>query len=200
MQIFYLMINCIVPDIYFIRSNNINHDQSQKIKYWFCSDNPKLGSCEQILSKPLFEIKRFVEKEKLSWNCLDKGHILKSCSSKVNCRIPNCDKIHHTSLHVLIQITTQAIQNTADNNLNNNNLEVNTFLQVIPATISNGAKYMKENALLDTHSNTTLVKGNIVNKIELKGNCKNLPIKNAICNFLSKLSSSFQSIIQVLLT
>ena len=94
----------------------------------------------------------------------------------------------------------QAIKNTADNNLNNNNLEVNTFLQVIPATISNGAKYMKENALLDTHSNTTLVKGNIVNKIELKGNCKNLPIKNAICNFLSKLSSSFQSIIQVLLT
>ena len=35
-----------------IRSNNINQDGSQEIKCWFCSDDHKLGSCEQFLSKP----------------------------------------------------------------------------------------------------------------------------------------------------
>ena len=36
-----------------IRSNNINQDESQEIKCWFCSDDHILGSCDQFLSKPL---------------------------------------------------------------------------------------------------------------------------------------------------
>ena len=61
-----------------IRSNNINQDEPQEIKSWFCSDDHKLSSCDQFLSKPLYEKKQVVEKEKLCWNCLAKGHILKS--------------------------------------------------------------------------------------------------------------------------
>ena len=60
---------------------------------------------------------------------------LKYCPSKVNWRIPNRNKKHHTSLHESTQITTQANQKTASKNLNNNNLEKNTFLQIIPITI-----------------------------------------------------------------
>ena len=37
-----------------IRSNNINQDESQEIKCWFCSDDHKLVSCDQFLSKPLY--------------------------------------------------------------------------------------------------------------------------------------------------
>ena len=37
-----------------IRSNNINQDESQEIKCWFCSDDHKLVSCGQFLSKPLY--------------------------------------------------------------------------------------------------------------------------------------------------
>ena len=164
-----------------IRSNNINQDEFQEIKCRFCSDDHKLGSCNQFLSKPLHENKRFVEKEKLCWNCLAKGHILKSCPSKVSCRIPNCNKRHHTSLHESTQITMQANQSIASNNLNNNNLEKkNTFLQIIPITISNGTKYIKTNALVDTGSDVTLLKSDIAKKLGLNGDYKNLQITNAI--------------------
>ena len=163
-----------------IRLNNNNQDESQEIKCWFCSDDHKLGSCDRFLSKPLYEKKQFVEKEKLCWNCLAKGHILKSCPCKVSCRIPNYNKRHHTSLHESTQMTTQTNQNIASNNLNNNNLEKNTFLQIIPITISNGTKYIKTNALLDTGSDATLLKGDIAKKLELNGDYKNLRITNAI--------------------
>ena len=135
-----------------IKSNNINQDESREIKCWFCSDDHKLGACDQFSSKPLFEKKQSVEKEKLCWKCLAEGHILNSCSSKVNCRIPNCKKRHHTSLHESTKITMQKNQNIA------NNIEKNTFLQIIPITISNGTKYIKTNALLNRGSDATLLK------------------------------------------
>ena len=72
--------------------------------------------------------------------------------------MPNCNKRHRTSLHELTETTTQTNQNTASNNLNNNNLEKNTFLQIMPYTISNGTKYIKTNALIDTGSDATLLK------------------------------------------
>ena len=109
-----------------------------------------------------------------------KGHILKSCPSKVNCRILNCNKRHHTSLHESTQITTQTNQNLASNNLNNSNLEKKTFLQVIPITISSGTKYIRTNALLDTGSDTTLLKSHIAKKIGLNSDYKNIRITNAV--------------------
>ena len=38
-----------------IRSNNINQDESQEINCLVCSDDHKLGSCEQFLTKFLFQ-------------------------------------------------------------------------------------------------------------------------------------------------
>ena len=98
----------------------------------------------------------------------------------MNYRIPNCNKGHHTSLHKSTQITTQTNQNIASNNLNNNNLEKNTFLQIIPITISNGTKYIKTNVLLDAGSDATLLKNDIAKKLGLNGDYKNLRITNAI--------------------
>ena len=95
------------------------------------------------------------------------------------CRIPNC-KRHHTSLHESTQITTQTNQNIASNNLNNNNLEKNKFLQIIPTIVSNGTKYIKTNALLDTGSDATLLKSDIAKKLGLNSDYKNLRITNVI--------------------
>ena len=77
-------------------------------------------------------------------------------------------------------MTTQTNQNIASNNLNNNNLEKNTFLQIIPISILNGTKYIKTNVLLDTGSDATLLKGDIAKKLGLNGDYKNLRITNAI--------------------
>ena len=98
----------------------------------------------------------------------------------MNYRIPYCNKGHHTFLHKSTQITTQTNQNIASNNLNNNNLEKNTFLQIITITISNGTKYIKTNVLLDAGSDATLLKNDIAKKLGLNGDYKNLRITNAI--------------------
>ena len=74
----------------------------------------------------------------------------------------------------------QTNQNLAINNLNNSNLEKKTFLQVIPITISNGTKYIRTNALVDTGSDTTFLKNDITKKIGLNSDYKNLRIANAV--------------------
>ena len=55
-----------------------------------------------------------------------------------------------------------------------------TLLQIIPITISNGANYIKTNALLETGSEATLLKGDIAKKIGINGDCKTLRITNVI--------------------
>ena len=74
----------------------------------------------------------------------------------------------------------------------NNYLEANTFLQIIPITISNGTKYM-----LDTGSNATLLKGDLPKKLGLNGDCKNLRITNAIFKTLQLEVSSESNIIDI---
>ena len=78
------------------------------------------------------------------------------------------------------QINMQRNQNIASNNMNNNNLEKNTFLQIIPITISNGTKYVKTNALLDKGSDATFLKSDIAKKLGLNGVYKTLRITNAV--------------------
>ena len=63
--------------------------------------------------------------------------------------------------------------------MNNNNLEVKTFLQIICITISNGSKYNK-NALLDTDSDVKLLKGDLAIKLGVNVDSKILRIINAI--------------------
>ena len=87
----------------------------------------------------------------------------------VNCRIPNCDKRQYAFLHESTQITTQTNQNIAGYNLNYNDFEVNTFSQIMRITISNGTKYIKTNALLNTGSEATLLKSDAAKKLGLNG-------------------------------
>ena len=108
-----------------------------------------------------------------------KEPVRKFCPSKINCKIPDCNKRHHSSLHSSTQITTQTNQNIASNNLNNNNLEVNTFLQIIRITILNGTKYIK-NTLLDTGSDMKLLESDLAIKLGPNADSKSLRIRNAI--------------------
>ena len=57
------------------------------IKCWLCKKDYRLMNCEQFLSKSFTEKKDFVNKEKLCFNCLAKGHVLKDCKSNFFCRI-----------------------------------------------------------------------------------------------------------------
>ena len=80
--------------------------------------------------------------------------------------------------------------------MNNNNLEVNTFLQIIRITILNGTKYIK-NTLLDTGSGMKLLKSDLAIKFGPNTDSKSLWITNAISNtsniwVVSKLDINYQ--------
>ena len=84
--------------------------------------------------------------------------------------------------------------------MNNNNLEKNKFLQIIPVTTSKGTKYIKTNALLETDSDATLLKSDTAKKLGLNSDHKNLQMTNAISKTSFRIrteASFFQSIIQI---
>ena len=62
------------------------------MKCWLCKNEHRLMNCEQFLSKIFIEKKDFVKKERLCFNCLAKGHLLKDCKSNFFCRIEGCKK------------------------------------------------------------------------------------------------------------
>ena len=92
-----------------IRSNNFSYKNSST-DCWLCENKHKITSCDQFKAKSLSEKKRFVEQEKVCWNCLAKGHILKSCESEVRFRVSNCNKRHHTLLHEDIPLKSNGVQ------------------------------------------------------------------------------------------
>ena len=60
-------------------------------------------------SKSLPGKKVIVEKERLCWNCLAKGHQIKECKSNTKCRKMNCGK-HHPPSYTFTQ--NQATKST----------------------------------------------------------------------------------------
>ena len=72
----------------------------------------------------------FVNKERLCFNCLAKGHVLKDCKSNFLCRVKGCKKKHHTFLYEETQANIK-VSSTK------HNLSV-TYLQVLQIYVSNG--------------------------------------------------------------
>ena len=68
----------------------------------------------------------FVEQEKLCWNCLAKGYILKNCETEVRCRVSNCNKQHHTLLQGDISLKTNGVQHNSFNrsSIHKTNLDI----------------------------------------------------------------------------
>ena len=56
------------------------------------------------------------------------------------------------------------------------------FLQIIPVILKSGETCIRTNALLDTDSEATLIRSNIVNYLKLDGATQNLKIANAVLN------------------
>ena len=76
------------------------------------------------------------------------------------------------------------------------------FLQIIPVILKNGETCIRTNALLDTDSEATLVRSNIVNYVKLDGVTQNLKITNAVLNqkpLQSKYPSGFIQIVNQIL-
>ena len=151
-----------------------NRDKVNKgIKCWLGKNEHRLMNCEQFLNKSFTEKKDFVNKEKLCFNCLAKGHVLKDCKSNFFCRIERCKKKHHTLLHE----ETQANINVSSAK---HNLSV-TYLQVLQIYVPNGDVSVKVNALLDSGSDSILVTKTLAEKLKPEGKSQILTLSNTVC-------------------
>ena len=132
--------------------------------------------------------------------------MINNCKSKAFCRVDNCKKRHHTLLHPANECdnsnsssndTTQNYQTNqhATIGLNDQTSEspqqseaaVNTqlgakhtFLQIIPVKLSNGHTFIETNALLDCGSDTTLLRKDIAQRLNLKGKQEKLSVTSAL--------------------
>ena len=151
---------------------------------------------------------RLVKNNKLCFSCLSNSHMIHKCKSKVFCKVDNSKKRHHTLLHPVNQCdninssSNDATQNYQTNqhatiglnhqiseSLQQSKAVVNTqlgakhtFLQIILVKLSNGHTFIETTALLDCGSDTTFLRKDVSQRLNLKGEQKKLRVTRALLN------------------
>ena len=108
-----------------------------------------------------YKKEEFVSTNKFCWNCLSKAHFVKQCKSKYRRKFDKCGKLHHSLLHETEPPDKKHPQENKSQTLLllvNSHNKSNCYLKVLPVILSNGSFKVQTNALLDSESNSTLVK------------------------------------------
>lgn len=69
------------------------------------SNNHTLAKCSSYLNLPISDRRSLIKDKSLCFNCLSSGHTSSICKSKFSCK--QCNRHHHTSLHVSSSDATQ---------------------------------------------------------------------------------------------
>ncbi|XP_028413990.1 uncharacterized protein LOC114536852 [Dendronephthya gigantea] len=164
-----------------------------------------LGRCWKYQNKSASEKHVFVRTKGLCYNCLRPGHHANKCSSKFVCRVLNCNKKHHSSLHdspQMMQVrgtkTKSVGVNTEDDNkekpvVASTHLKTDegeqilkntkVFVQMVPVKVQNAqGEEVNTFALLDPCSEATLIREDLANKLGLEGPMKSLSIGTVVSN------------------
>ena len=118
--------------------------------------------------------------------------MINTCKFKRHCQVDNCQKRHHTLLHseeMLVPSSPDQIDSNINNIFERKTLS-QTYLQIILVTLTNSKRDIEvhTNALLDTGSDTTLIRKDIADKLKLNGIRRTMNISNAVTN-TRKISS-----------
>ena len=113
------------------------------------------------------------KKYKLCYNCLKRDHFTSKCTSKNNCFEKDCTERHHTTLHAHF---IGSKPNDTFNGMISEHKDC-VYLQIVPVELEadNGSR-VSTNALLDTGSQSTLIRSDIAKLLHLKGIKRNLSI------------------------
>ena len=148
---------------------NAGHiSETEEVKCWFCSQKNTLTTCDDYIYSSINAKNKFVNANKLCWNCLGKGHNIKNCQSKHRFKVANCNKCHHTLLYnhnvtpppasnPPLPVHQEPRVNPNDTVISNHFKLSKTFLQILPVIITNVTEIVHTNALLDASSDATLI-------------------------------------------
>ena len=99
--------------------------------------------------------------------------MINTCKFKRHCQVDNCQKRHHTLLHseeMLVPNSPDQIDSNINNIFERKTLS-QTYLQIVLVTLTNSKRDIEvhTNVLLDTGSDTTLIRKDIADKLKLNG-------------------------------
>ena len=157
------------------QNNHISYDYERKFSCWVCQKPHKIWQCDEFQRKSVPERRKLINEKKCCYNCLSTKHSVKECKSKMSCR--HCKKRHHSSLH---DPNYAGPNDKPEVESNYGKSNTHTYLQVIPIAVSNGETSIKVNALLDTGSDTTLIKSSLADKLNLSGKSQTMRISNVL--------------------
>ena len=80
-------------------AKNKTYIEDEVVSCWLCNQQHRLIECNKFKNKPIEEKIKIVKEQRLCWNCLSKGHVLKECKSQHCCKVSECNQQHHTLLH-----------------------------------------------------------------------------------------------------
>ncbi|XP_066921098.1 uncharacterized protein [Clytia hemisphaerica] len=168
------------------QNNYIDSGNDKKLSCWVCQKPHKIWQCDEFQKKTIPDRRKLINKKRCCYNCLSPKHSVRECKSKVSCR--HCKKRHHSSLHDPNFVDSNDTPEVIESNYGRSN--VHTYLQVIPIAVSNGEITIKVNTLLDTGSDTTLIKSSLASKLNLSGKSQTMRISNVLTKKQSFKSKS----------
>ena len=64
---------------------NAGHiSETEEVKCWFCSQKNTLRTCDDYIYSSINAKNKFVNANKLCWNCLGKGHNIKTVNQNID--------------------------------------------------------------------------------------------------------------------
>ena len=174
-----------------------NETQQQQVTHCpVCTASHHLSRCWKYKDKSSADKMSLVRAKKLCINCLRPGHFSQKCSSKFTCRVANCGKRHHTSLHDAPRnaseptATDRAIANSAESTSDAAVIAAThfatteaspasssskVFIQMVPVRVRNAQGVAIDTfALLDPCAEATLIRQDLAKKLGLDGPTKAL--------------------------
>lgn len=129
------------------------------------SDNHPLEKCSKYKNAEVDERWKIVTSNNICFSCLKSGHRSVNCRNKTNCRINDCKKLHHETLHKEFK-TNYNKEETNCHILSPNKV----LLKILPVKLkAEGGVTLNTFALLDDASTVTLLDENIADFMKLKG-------------------------------
>ena len=132
-----------------------------------CKDEHHIHKCPNY--RALDASGRFdtAKKLKLCYNCLKKDHFTSKCKSKNSCFNKGCTERHHTTLHEYF--TEQAIKESFSGKTQTSESNATVFLSVVPVKLHGlDSSSTTTYALLDSGSQSTLIRADVASKLKLK--------------------------------
>ena len=137
-----------------------------------CRKHHLLDICPEFLKLNVESRWNEIRKLRLRFLCLKGNHQFKECKSDNRCSVNNCGRKHHTVLHQEVSLTEnkQASINVCES-------AESVQLGTIPIILKGPKGSVKTYALIDSGSDSTLVKRNLWDKVGLGATPTSLRIR-----------------------